>query len=102
MATQTTGAEVAEQRAWVVAEIMGQPVTWGELHDAFSGVRNAQNWKNPVDATVEVNDREMAILREAVTFFTGSVPTFTVARGGRLPRCRYRVRAAGYYKEVGA
>jgi hypothetical protein len=72
------------------------------LRAAFERVQNAAHWKNPVDAVVDLNDAEMATLREAIIFFTGSVPAFKPRVGAALPRCRYRVQAIGYYLAVGA
>jgi hypothetical protein len=104
-ANETHSDEMAEQRAWKVATVLGREVTWGELHDAFETVRPAEGWKDPIDAVVDVaGDFELLKLREAVIFFTGSVPTFAPKFGAGLkpPTCRYRVTAAGYYAAVGA
>lgn len=85
-----------------VAVVMGRKVTRGTLLKAFARVENRQNWKLAIDAVVDVaNDRDLLTLREAVVFFTGSIPTFTPV-GGALPGCRYRVTAIGYYAAVGA
>jgi len=44
------------------------------------------------------------MIRQAITFFTGSVPTFEQvrARDVKAPRCKWRVKAAGYYATCGA
>jgi hypothetical protein len=95
------GLEIAESDAQVVGSIQGQPVTRGELSLAFARVRNPKNWKFAIDATVTLaTDREILTLREAVIFFTGSVPSITVVIG--QDGLRYRVQAAGYYQTVGA
>lgn len=92
-----------ELDAMVVARILGHDVTRGELSAAFDRVANRDNWKDRIDVVVDVaNDVELATIREAVVFFTGSVPTFEPRPGAGLPGCRYRVRAAGYYAAVGA
>jgi hypothetical protein len=86
----------------VVAKVLGKDVTRGALTLAFNRVCDIFNWKRPIDQVIELNDAEMALIREAIIFFTGSVPTFTPMLGGKLPKCRYRVTAAGYYAAVGA
>ena len=89
--------ELQLQRSWVVAQVLGQNVTWGELHDAFELVKPSENWKAAIDREVVIaGDREMEMVRAAVEFFTGSKATFEA-----LGRNRYRVRAAGYYAAVG-
>ena len=73
-----------------------------KLHTAFTKVQNREHWKNPINAVVDLNDAEMALLRDAIPFFTGSVPEFEAKKGAALPRCRYRVRAVGYYVAIGS
>jgi hypothetical protein len=92
----------SESDAQIVGRVNGRPVTRGELSEAFDYVANRDNWKLPIDATVDLGPASMAMVREAVIFFTGSVPSFT-AVGPEVDRCaRFRVRAAGYYAAVGA
>ena len=86
----------------VVATVMGKPVTQGQLSEAFDRVADKANWKNKIDAVVDLNDQEMAMISEAVVFFTGSVAKFAPRNGAALPKCRYRVTAAGYYATIGA
>lgn len=82
----------------VVATVMGKPVTQGELSDAFDKVARKDNWKAPIKTVVVINnDFEMAMIREAVTFFTGSVAKFKA-----MGWSRYHVSAAGYYTTIGA
>lgn len=100
---KTTEQVLAEANAQVVEQIDGQPVTRGELNAAFALVENKENWKLPIDALVTIQDRnrprrEIELIRKAVVFFTGSVPTIDRGvRGGTI-----RVKAAGYYNAVGA
>ena len=61
-------------------------------------------WKERIDAIIRVGgdlgmggDWELFGIREAVIFFTGSVPTLTA-----MSRGYYRVKAAGYYVAIGA
>jgi hypothetical protein len=100
---QTIQEIEADSNAQVVAKVLGTDVTRGELLAAFNRVANKLNWKLIIDALVELDEhREMAMIREAVIFFTGSVPTFAAIAGAAKPKCRYRVTAAGYYQTVGA
>jgi hypothetical protein len=92
----------AEADAQVVGVVLGKAVTRGELSTAFDRVASKENWKFPIDTVVDCNDWELFLLQEAIPFFTGSVPKFEPAIGAELPRCRFRVRAAGYYNAVGA
>src|SRR5262245_2846710 len=94
---------IEELNTLVVATVMGKPVTRGELSTAFDRVAAKGNWKNPINTVVEIaNDFDMAVIKEAVIFFTGSVPEFHARGGGKLPGCHYRVTAKGYYLTIGA
>jgi hypothetical protein len=70
-----------------------------ELEAAFALVRHPENWKLPIDATLQEDPSLLRIdaIRAAVPFFTGSVASVTQAKGGKV-----RVRARGYYAAVGA
>jgi len=63
-----------------------------ELKALFERVENKQDWKNPIDATIVLQESEVEKLREAIIFYTGSVPTFK-----RISTNVQRVVAAGYY-----
>lgn len=98
-----------ESNAQVVAKVMGRDVTRGELGKAFDKVKPAKHWKYPIDAEVVIeNDGEMAMIAEAVVFFTGSVAEFIPIRVARPIKDKdagamlYRVRAAGYFAVIGA
>lgn len=67
-----------------------------ELKAAFDLVCNKDNWKLPIKGRISTEKRD--IVREAIIFYTGSVPTFTdsVLPGNLV------VRAKGYYAAVGA
>jgi hypothetical protein len=98
-----TAKLLEELNAHVVATVMGKPVTRGELSTAFNRIAPKGNWKNPINAVVDIaNDFDKALMSEAIIFFTGSVPKFLPRGGGKLPGCRYRVTAKGYYLTVGA
>jgi hypothetical protein len=94
----------AEGDAQVVATVNGRRVTRGELSAAFDKVRNPEHWKRPIDANVELGDEEIALVQEAIVFFTGSQATLYPLLGtGSAPgRCRYRVVADGYFMTIGA
>jgi hypothetical protein len=88
-------AERAASLAQIVAKVNGVDVTRGELDEVFKLVQPKDNWKMPIDAVVP-RGTKLAMLKEAVIFFTGSSPTIKQVRGG------FRVTAAGYYAAVGA
>jgi hypothetical protein len=87
-------------RAQVVANVAGEPVTRGDLSDAFDHVADKSNWKLPVRATIDTRKVSLEMVKEAVVFFTGSVPTFSQL--GRDGQPFFQVRAAGYYATCGA
>lgn len=69
------------------------------MREAFEIVCPKENWKDAIDTRVTLTtEAEMTIIREAVIFFTGSVPEFSRIGNTRI----YRVRAAGYYATIGA
>ncbi len=76
--------------------------TIGELRESFDLVAPKTNWKDPIDAIVELGtDRDVALMREAVVFMTGSVPVITPAgRPGSIEK--FRVEADGYFHAIGA
>ncbi len=73
----------------------GTPYTRLELSSAFDLVKS-ENWKDPIQACTSIARED--ITREAVIFYTGSIPTFTSMKNPKL----LRVTAEGYYKAVGA
>lgn len=103
MTTRSITAELDLQRAWIAGEVLGQKVTWGELHDAFARVAPAGNWKNPIRAefttSTDANEsaREVAMIGEAVRFFAGCPATIR-----HLGNFRFSCEAVGYYAAVGA
>jgi len=83
----------------LVAKVAGKMVSRGELNAVFRKVENPENWKLPIDCFVALEAEEKLLLEKAITFFTGSIPSFQVIHEG----CQiYRVKAAGYYAAVGA
>jgi hypothetical protein len=96
-------AELELQRSWVVGKVQGEPVTWGELHDAFERVKPRPNWKMPISAEFTTSTdakesaREVAMIEEAVVFFCGCR-----AEVQHVGNFRFRCFAVGYYEAVGA
>lgn len=77
----------------------GTPYSRAQLIEAFQAVQNKSNWKHPIDATIAPPlsfTIDLDKLRDAVIFFTGSVPTFKKSDGW------LRVKAAGYYATIGS
>jgi hypothetical protein len=93
---------MAQLNAEVVATIADKAVTRGQLNTAFDAVKNAEHWKNPINAVIDAATLEKiggeAVLTEAVIFFAGCAPTIAPAR----KRGTFRVRAVGYWVAVGA
>lgn len=76
--------------------IPGKPFTMLDLHVAFRKVQNEENWKLPIQATVE--ESEIELVSDAIAFFTGGRPE----RVGRDTNGKIEIRAHGYYHHVGA
>jgi hypothetical protein len=85
-----------------VAEVYGRKCDRGDLEAAFHKVADPKNWKHAINADVVLNDVEVETVRQAVIFFTGSVPTFRPVARASVKRWRYHVSAVGYYSAVGA
>jgi len=84
----------------VVNPETGTKYSRAELLAAMTLVENPSNWKMPIQ-NVMISATDQDVVREAVIFFTGSVPTFRkpVRAGfdGQLI-----VSASGYYATIGA
>lgn len=78
--------------------------TQEQLEAAFKLVQPAENWKNPINAQVYLDDAEKEVIGEAVIYFTGGLAEFVpVPRAKKVNgKTRYRVIAPGYYRSVGA
>lgn len=93
----------AEMEAAVVAIVSGHRVTRAELRLAFDAVADFSNWKNPIDKIIDLDGYTKELVKEAVTFFAGCVPTFEALTGSTTGGiAKYRVRAVGYYAAVGS
>lgn len=92
----------ADSISQVVSQVNGKPVTRGQLEAAFEKVKPIGNWKNPISAVVILDVEEMAMIEEAIRFFTGSVAEFVELAKLKDGKGRYRVRADGYYLAIGA
>ena len=79
----------------------GTKYSRAELREAFEAVQNETNWKMPIDAAIPEYMED--VTREAVIFFAGCKPTFTVVnpKAKRSAR-RLNCKAVGYYVAVGA
>ncbi len=72
-----------------------------ELREAFELVQDETNWKMPINAAIPEYMRD--VVEEAVVFFAGCRPTFTVVNpAARKAQRRLNVKAIGYYAAVGA
>lgn len=68
-----------------------------ELQAAFNRVAPKDNWKTAIDVTLPMlSMADMLLIKEAITFYTGSVATMTDIGD------QTRVQAPGYYAAVGA
>jgi len=74
----------------------GTPWSRAELKAAFDLVANRSHWKNPIRRTVPAGT-DLELVREAVIFYTGSVPEFSTKPDGST-----LVVAIGYFAAVGA
>lgn len=82
-----------------MSEVGGMSYEQAQLYRAaiFDLVKSPDGWKHPIDAFVPVNSVSLAnAIIDAVTHYTGSVPTIRAVDGG------LRVKAAGYYATIGA
>lgn len=88
-----------EANAQVVARgPKGEPFTRQRLRDLFNVVASPENWKFRIDTVIDLDPADRDAMREAVIFFTGSVPTFSYTGNG----IECAVKAAGYYATIGA
>lgn len=91
----------AESAAEIVVCVGGRGVTRRELTAAFNRVAPRDNWKLPIDVTIDTTPEERLMIAEAITFFTGSVAKFE-PRGELAPLSPFRITAPGYYATCGA
>lgn len=68
-----------------------------QLDEQFKRVQDEKHWKNPINKILHASDEEIELIREAVIFYTGSVPHVERLQDGQV-----WVRASGYYMTVGA
>ena len=81
--------------------------TYGEIHAAFAEVQNPEHWKKAIDHAKACDSQREAgvwaeLVRVAVIFMTGSVPTIDTKPLPNGTGLQVRIRAAGYYAAVGA
>ena len=78
--------------------VNGRRISTEELSAAFDRVKDTDRWKNPIDATIDIeSDEDQSIIYQAIIFYTGSIATFTPNRNKQV-----RVEADGYYVAIGA
>lgn len=93
-----TNSQIFPMDEILVDFYQGQPITRADFRKAFDLVCDKANWKNPIAAEVVLeDDRAAYILKQAVIFFTASIPEFF-----NIGPNRFRVVAAGYYVACGA
>jgi hypothetical protein len=67
---------------------------------------SAGHWKAAIDVTIDASIAEIGLIKEAVTFYTGSVARVSIVSYGTgvggATTVRARVQAAGYYATIGA
>ncbi len=75
-----------------------EPITRQTLKKYFELIQNSFNWKNPVSKAVrnDITPHEEAMISQAVTFFTGSVVSWSYKDGKKW------ISFDGYYKAIGA
>jgi hypothetical protein len=90
-----TGEEMDSlARQWLAHSAIHDGYTKAELEAAFKKVQNAEHWKNPIDAFIQID--EVNITAKAIQFFTATTAQFfrVTTAGGKL---KMRVTAPGYY-----
>lgn len=72
--------------------------TRGDLKDAFDLVKPKDNWKMPIEARlpVDTDADKLALIEDAVIFFTGGTIAIERDAGG------VTVRSEGYYHHIGS
>lgn len=92
------------ERDEIPPEFMGglTGITRQRLCDLFNTVADPDNWKNPIDAVIDLDPADEELLKRAVVFFTGSVATIERDPFGRDNGIEARVVADGYYNAIGA
>lgn len=102
MNTTERVSEIDFAMCQIVGEVNGEPVSRGELKEAFDLVADPENWKNPIDIRIENPGADMIEkIKEAVVFFTGS--TCHVRRVVESSgRDTFHITAKGYYLAIGA
>jgi hypothetical protein len=70
-----------------------------QLAASFNIVAPKPNWKMPISTSLPGDSPQVALdqLAFAITFYTGSVASFT-----KLPNGKILITAPGYYSAVGA
>lgn len=77
--------------------------TQTQLQEAFGKVKNRENWKYPVDATVWIKDQAaLELIVESIGYMAGSCADCEALQSNEKQGTQYRIRADGYYIDIGA
>jgi hypothetical protein len=77
--------------------------TQAELEEAFDRVKPSPHWKARIHCEVTVTRvGELDLIRDAVIYFTGSLPEFRLLRVLQDFSEVHQVTAAGYWETIGA
>ena len=66
--------------------------TMDQLERAFDSVKDQEHWKNPIDAIVDADQRN--VISRAIPWYTGTEAEFTAVEGDTS---KLRVTAPGYF-----
>lgn len=76
-----------------------------ELTIAFDRVVDKTNWKYPINTVINLtgnSEKEIATIKAAIAFFTGSEAVIEYTHDSTLSKPMVSVMAAGYYRSIGA
>ncbi len=66
-----------------------------DLEKHFRLVRNAEDWKAPIDTYIHLDRRDVSVVKAAIAHFTGTRATVTLLEKG-MGGNEYKVTAKGY------
>lgn len=58
--------------------------THEQLSEAFDLVRDMDDWRKPINKTINVDDSMLPLIEEAIIYFTGTVPELTTTLDGLI------------------
>lgn len=77
----------------IVFDYEGREYTQGQLTEAFDRVKDPEYWKNPIDAVVTEDQKNVTVA--AVVYFTATVPDVYPIDLGQVNKI-FRIKAIGY------